>query len=247
MKQCTKCNEWKNDDDFYSGRSDCKECKKGYQSKRYAPIKDEIAQRRKSTYRGNLKQCNVCKNWKAISEYSPHPDHWDNLAHSCKTCSNKRNREFYWGTLEHQKERSIKYRKRHREEILKKGREWYRKNRKTKLKKNREWRKENPSASRAIWQRYKARRMNAEGDFTAEQWEKILKYYSPNGKCLCCKTKKDLTIDHVRPLYMGGSNYPSNLQPLCQSCNASKGADKEIDYRPDGGTFAYSLMDEDSD
>jgi hypothetical protein len=41
--------------------------------------------------------------------------------------------------------------------------------------------------------------------------------------CLKCKTKDDLSIDHIVPLAAGGDNATTNLQTLCKSCNSSKG------------------------
>lgn len=38
-----------------------------------------------------------------------------------------------------------------------------------------------------------------------------------------CRSTYRLSLDHVRPLVMGGTNRPSNLQILCVSCNARKG------------------------
>jgi 5-methylcytosine-specific restriction endonuclease McrA len=40
----------------------------------------------------------------------------------------------------------------------------------------------------------------------------------------------ELTVDHVIPLSVGGTNWLKNLQPLCSSCNSSKHT-KHIDYR----------------
>lgn len=48
--------------------------------------------------------------------------------------------------------------------------------------------------------------------------------------CLCCGSINNLTIDHIVPIYHKGLNEIDNLQPLCGSCNSSKGT-KIIDYR----------------
>lgn len=54
--------------------------------------------------------------------------------------------------------------------------------------------------------------------------------------CLCCGTTKNITIDHVIPIYKGGENHISNYQPLCLSCNSKKGINKS-DYRKKKKTF----------
>lgn len=38
--------------------------------------------------------------------------------------------------------------------------------------------------------------------------------------------------DHITPIYQGGSDGIDNLQPLCQSCNSSKGPENK-DFRPE--------------
>ena len=48
--------------------------------------------------------------------------------------------------------------------------------------------------------------------------------------CLCCGSTESISIDHVIPVSCGGKNDISNYQPLCKSCNSSKGS-KIIDYR----------------
>ena len=85
------------------------------------------------------------------------------------------------------------------------------------------------------------REKGAEGKYTLAQWDTIVNYYCPSGECLSCGKKDKLTRDHVIPLVSGGSNYISNIQPLCRYCNSSK-RDKTIDYRPDKGEFARRLQ-----
>lgn len=70
------------------------------------------------------------------------------------------------------------------------------------------------------------------GSFTAQQWRELKARY--NYTCLCCGRQEPeirLTADHVIPLSRGGSNDISNIQPLCLSCNSSKGARRITDYR----------------
>jgi hypothetical protein len=64
--------------------------------------------------------------------------------------------------------------------------------------------------------------------YTKSEWRELcLKY---NYQCLCCGRKRRLSADHVVPLYLGGSDDISNIQPLCKPCNSAKGT-QVIDFR----------------
>ena len=49
-------------------------------------------------------------------------------------------------------------------------------------------------------------------------------------KCLKCGAMKELTIDHIVPIVLGGKDENYNLQTLCNKCNSWKG-EKVISYR----------------
>lgn len=236
MRKCTGCNEWKENSDFYARRSDCKECKKKKSKDRYAPIKQLLKNNRESFYDGDTKLCKSCHLWKHVAEYSSHPDHWDKLSHSCKQCVNQESRHKY-RIAETKRARRNGDRQDYQ-------RQWYQKNKDAKRERNSFWRKINKEKSKAIWHRYRARKKKAGGDFTSSQWLILLNHYSPDGACLCCGEKRRLHADHVVPLYAGGGNYISNIQPLCKTCNSKKGGSATIDYRPDKGDFALELVKE---
>lgn len=42
-------------------------------------------------------------------------------------------------------------------------------------------------------------------------------------ECAYCRAVDDLTLDHFRPLALGGAHAISNLVPACKSCNSAKG------------------------
>jgi len=51
--------------------------------------------------------------------------------------------------------------------------------------------------------------------------------------CVRCEGKSGLMYverDHIVPKYQGGNDKPTNWQPLCAKCNASKGSEN-IDWR----------------
>lgn len=71
----------------------------------------------------------------------------------------------------------------------------------------------------------------AGGSYTIIEWYRLCKFY--DFRCLKCNeqmTFEKLTFDHIKPISKGGTSFVFNAQPLCFSCNASKG-NKEIDYR----------------
>jgi len=82
------------------------------------------------------------------------------------------------------------------------------------------WKKKNPERMSHLKARYYARRKNAEGSHTFEEWKNIKAKYK--NKCAQCRKDKPLTKDHIRPLSKGGSDYIENIQPLCRNCNSRK-------------------------
>ena len=46
--------------------------------------------------------------------------------------------------------------------------------------------------------------------------------------CRWCDSDVDLTIDHIKPVSVGGTNEIENLQVLCHSCNSRKNSHYEV-------------------
>jgi 5-methylcytosine-specific restriction endonuclease McrA len=77
--------------------------------------------------------------------------------------------------------------------------------------------------------KYRARARSYEGShFTALEWLALVE--ACGGACLASGVVEALTVDHVVPLALGGTNTIENIQPLCSRCNGIKGC-RVTDYR----------------
>lgn len=65
-----------------------------------------------------------------------------------------------------------------------------------------------------------AREKGALGSHTLKEWQELKAKY--NYRCAFCGEQKPLTKDHIIPLSKGGTNYITNIQPLCRNCNSKK-------------------------
>lgn len=88
------------------------------------------------------------------------------------------------------------------------------------------WHTANPDKVQANKSRRRALKMSAESDNSV--LSDIIALFG--SRCLRCGSEVGLSVDHVIPLFLGGSNKLDNKQLLCVSCNSSKGI-KTFDYR----------------
>lgn len=75
----------------------------------------------------------------------------------------------------------------------------------------------------------RALKKGSQGSYTAHEWKQLCEQHG--NTCARCGCSGPLTVDHIVPLTKGGSNFLSNLQPLCRPCNSSKGNREVVDYR----------------
>jgi len=200
-----------------------------------------------------MKICSKCGLEKDISEFYKRKDSIDGYHGVCKECNKKYREENKEHIKEYNKEYNKKWYEENKEHIKEQRKEYYEENKerikeyyeenKERIKEyyedNKEqiaeyfkkYREENPDKCREKERRYRARKNNAEGNFSEKEFKQKLIFY--HYRCCHCGTdltKTDYQRDHIQPLSKGGSNYIDNIQPLCEHCNLSKHADW-IDYR----------------
>jgi 5-methylcytosine-specific restriction endonuclease McrA len=107
---------------------------------------------------------------------------------------------------------------------------WYAANKDVVKFRVREWNAANPEATRSRGRNYRARLNGADGSHTAG--DILALYVKQEGLCVYCQTPlgKQYDVDHIQPLFRGGSNGPENLQLLCAPCNNKKRATDPDEY-----------------
>lgn len=185
------------------------------------------------------KKCRKCGEWKARSEFGTRRDNKNKKEYPrswCKKCSVAWIGEYHKARPEKSRARSLKWRNNHLDEaranwhefIASKPAGWDAERKRKRYAENRE---EELQQARVRNSKRRARILGNGGEITKEEWGWLKEFY--NFTCLCCGKREPeikLTLDHVKPLAIGGKNVIQNAQPLCQPCNSSK-HNKHIDYR----------------
>lgn len=150
------------------------------------------------------KFCTGCKEHKPVSEFQRTTQSRDGLKWRCSACHSQQNRTIYNRNVKREREKRRLYRENNQERVRQYAVDGER--------------------------RRRARKMNVESTLTRTQWERILRRYGY--RCLACGSSENLTIDHVVPISKGGEDTERNVQPLCGSCNSSKGV-RVMNFRDD--------------
>ena len=178
----------------------------------------------------------------------------------CKACCKKKSQAWHAENKEHRRERWMdwvranperfaatqkRYKDANRDEVRAKQRKYVAENKDAILERSRlqyqqrkavhrkhvyAWRDRNRDATRASNANYRARKASAEGSHTKD--DVLLLLNLQKGRCAYCgcSLKSGYHVDHVTPLFLGGSNGRDNLQLLCPSCNTKKSALDPLDY-----------------
>jgi 5-methylcytosine-specific restriction endonuclease McrA len=93
------------------------------------------------------------------------------------------------------------------------------------------WVERNRDRVRESKRKTKLRRKSVIGSHTLDEWQKLVDIF--DGMCISCMStdyKGSLNVDHIIPIFRGGTDCIENIQPLCRSCNSKKRTNI-IDYR----------------
>lgn len=189
------------------------------------------------------KKCSNCGKVKYLGEFSKKKTGAGGVRSQCKSCLRECSRKWHEENRERSCENKRKWYEKNREKRLEQNRKWYeansekhnekcrkwsKANRDKKRKSFSKWQKANPEKVREHIHRRRARMANAAGSFTAEQCQARLEYHG--NRCIYCGCDGKMTIEHLIPMARGGTNWPANLAPSCQSCNSSKGAKTHFEF-----------------
>ena len=209
-KTCTKCGQIKLITDFRKDKrlksgygSQCKQCK--YQ---------QTAQWVANNYSRKLEINNKYR-----------------IAHPEQTLEKKK--EWAEKNKDYIREQGKKYREENKERLKLVSAKWRAENKDSIAKANAEWRRANKEKKRMndeLWWRSNPDKVAARG-MRRRAMKKAATIYLVTDKdvrrllnkpCIYCGAKAE-HLDHVLPLYLGGSHSVGNLAPACAPCNLSKG------------------------
>lgn len=205
MKICSKCKAEKPIEEFIRHkfcadglRPECRSCTANYR-REYRKLNAEKLKAKDEAYRAaNSEKCReISSAWKLAN-----PERAKELVNA-------------WRSKNHEKVKSYRS-------------SWRNSNKEKANAATAAWRKINPEKAAIHARNRRGRKISAGGLHTAKDVRAI--FTAQRGLCANCKEKlfesgkNKYHVDHIIPLALGGSNWPSNLQCLCPPCNLSKGA-----------------------
>lgn len=189
---------------------------------------------------GKKKRCSGCGETRLIKQFSKNRYNQDGYQYQCKTCRKKldqsdKGKKTKKKYQQSQKGTEVKRRYRLSDKGKRSQRRANTKHKGTEKRKQSNERYEQTEKARQNKRKRKAirctKKSQAGGSYTTTEWYNLCEFY--DFCCLKCQGQfpfGKLTFDHVKPISKGGTSFIFNAQPLCFSCNASKG-NREIDYR----------------
>jgi 5-methylcytosine-specific restriction endonuclease McrA len=190
-----------------------------------------------------MKICLICNQLKSLTDFHQHKTAKDKLKSSCKICSNIASKEYRLKN-KHRLDnpdckvmiaaRGLRYRENNKDKV-KARKAAYRNNNKELIKikdaiYGAKYHKSHPWAVRIRVNRRRVLKDINGGILSKNIIPKLFKLQK--GLCPCCKESLSNAyhLDHIIPLYLGGTNSDDNVQLLRATCNLQKGIKHPIDF-----------------
>lgn len=201
-----------------------------------------------------MKICTACKTEKSLSDFSTKIAETGLLQSKCKACCASYAKDYRaknpekisalnraWSIANPGKsaERSRAWRDANPGRPAANDKAYREANKEIIAKKKRAWEIANHETYLAAKRRRRSRKAGAEGKHNGGDVSFI--FSAQRGLCANCKIKLNKSgknkyhVDHIMPLAKGGSNWPSNLQCLCPTCNLRKNDKDPIEWANQNG------------
>ena len=240
-RECVKCGRVLPLIDFYPysagkfGRQpDCKECRKAAarEYRKTIPLHEPITV--------GDKTCGKCCGVFPVAAFHIDSKRLDGRVAYCPACVAENGERWRKSHPDKKTAMDRAYHLAHVQEHRNRSKEWvasnpsraketqrrlYLENRELRCAQTKAWMLAHPDMRKAQHVRSKAARRKREsvaaGSFSGKEWNALVTAF--DGRCVCCgNAPKIMTADHIIPISRGGDNNIENIQPLCNSCNASK-------------------------